>query len=143
MPDAEPLITLRLTLSTPETIEPDEITRRVGLTPSSTWHVGEQPSHGVLLPSSHCSPPSSVPFPHTAPCAHAGSVGVRQPGCGAQSRVGAMLAEPSTIGGFDGSRYSRRLWPEGFELSCPPIVIWALAWSRFSPSVSTAAEARR
>src|SRR5438046_8244789 len=95
----------------------------VPLPHASFWHVGEQPSHGVLLPSSHCSPPSSVPFPHTAPCAHAGSVGVRQPGCGAQSRVGAMLAEPSTIGGFDGSRYSRRLWPEGFELSCPPIVI--------------------
>src|SRR6266571_7205536 len=32
----------------------------------STWQVAEQPSPLVVLPSSHCSPGSSVPLPHTA-----------------------------------------------------------------------------
>src|SRR5262249_7228848 len=31
----------------------------------SYWHVGEQQSPATLLPSSHCSPVSRTPFPHT------------------------------------------------------------------------------
>src|SRR5438445_808526 len=33
----------------------------------SNWQVGEQQSPATRLPSSHCSPRSSTPFPHTCP----------------------------------------------------------------------------
>src|SRR5581483_1038974 len=32
----------------------------------SRWHVAEQPSPLVVLPSSHVSPTSTIPFPHTS-----------------------------------------------------------------------------
>jgi len=34
---------------------------------SSMVHVAEQPSAGLVLPSSHCSPPSTAPLPHVGP----------------------------------------------------------------------------
>src|SRR5262245_46334411 len=33
----------------------------------SVAHMAEQPSAGVVLPSSHCSPASTIPLPHTCP----------------------------------------------------------------------------
>jgi hypothetical protein len=34
--------------------------------PGSSWHVGEHPSSPLRLPSSHCSPGTFMPSPHTA-----------------------------------------------------------------------------
>ena len=49
------------------------------LNPTSSPHVALQPSPFTTLPSSHCSPDSSIPLPHTAgttTIAHMGTIGI-------------------------------------------------------------------
>jgi hypothetical protein len=38
--------------------------------PPSVWHVALQPSPLIVLPSSHCSPASTMPLPHTGTTPH-------------------------------------------------------------------------
>src|SRR5262249_598590 len=40
----------------------------------SLWQSGERPSPAFVLPSSHCSPSSTVPLPHTEEAAAGGAV---------------------------------------------------------------------
>src|SRR5689334_7718607 len=74
---------------------------------ASFLQVAEQPSHGVVLPSSHSSPGSTMPLPHTATAAHGARVELTT-----TCAEGWMVA-PAVIGGFVGSRYSKRLSPAG------------------------------
>src|SRR5579862_215128 len=94
---------------------------------TSLRHVEEQPSHDAVLPSSQSSPGSLVPLPHTATAAQGESVGVRT------TCADGVIVEPDVIGGFVGSRFSKRFNPAGRDWTAPPTVSWPLAWSRFSP----------